>query len=667
MTLSDPERTATSHAGSGARYRLDIEALRALAILLVVAYHANVPGFPGGYIGVDVFFVLSGYLITGLLTTEIRSTGRVDFLGFYVRRIRRLLPAAITVVIATLLVGRYVYPPVDHRVLANSGLATSLYVSNLYFARSATDYLGNPDANPLLHTWSLAVEEQFYLFWPAIVLVGFAGLRSRIRQKRLLVTMLVLAAASLSMCVWLTNRSQPWAFFMLPTRAWEFAAGALARMAPESATLDSRRTRALAWIGFAAILVAGTQFGASTVFPGISAVLPVAGTALMLGAGAINASAGPFRLLVNRPMLWLGRLSYSWYLWHWPVLIFGRTSPLLRSTTASVALAVLSLGLAAATHALIENPIRFQPSLRRRPALSVALAVILTSAGAATAVAIRQLGARDAASAGQIIYTQARDLPSIYSDGCHLSLTETRIRKCEYGDTSATSAIVLFGDSHAAQWFPALDSIALEHHLKLVSLTKSGCPSATVDLVNANVGRPYTECTSWREAAIERILALEPIAIVISNYSGYIRVPGVAERWTTSEQAWHEGLLRTAARFDSAGLRSFLLADTPTPGFDVITCLGRVAWNPTLHRETCEFQRTTKSVAISHRIDNEVAAELPSVKVIDLTETICAHETCRAQVGSVVRFRDGNHLSTRFAASLAPVLSDRIVPARPGG
>jgi peptidoglycan/LPS O-acetylase OafA/YrhL len=668
--LRGTDQTGAGHRGTERGYRGDIEALRGVAILLVVAYHAGLPGFTGGYIGVDVFFVLSGYLITGLLIAEIRTTGRVDFLAFYARRVRRLLPAAITVVIATLLIGRFIYPPVDHRTLANTGLATSLYVSNLYFARSATDYLADPNANPLLHTWSLAVEEQFYLFWPAIVLLGLAGLRSQLRQRRLTVTMLVLGVTSCALCIWLTGIRQPWAFFLLPTRAWEFAVGALARMVPAPAR-DSPGTRATAWsgtawIGLAAVLIAGTQFSAGTVFPGAAAILPVAGTGLMLAAGAVNERAGPFRLLVNRPMLWIGRMSYSWYLWHWPVLIFARAFPPLRGTTAGIALVLLSLGLAALTHILVENPIRFHPVLRVRSGLSLGVAAALTLAGASVSMLTRVLGTQQAAAPGQAIYTEARDLPVVYADGCHLSLVATQLQRCEYGDTSAQSSIVLFGDSHAAQWFPALEVVARAQHMKLVSLTKSSCPAAAVELANEQMGRMYTECTAWRAAAIQRIISLHPVAVVISNFSGYIAVPGVRMRWTTSEQNWHAGMQQTVATLDSAGIRTLLLADTPLPGFDVLSCLARVAWNPLLYRNRCEFPRTSSSGAISHRIDSEIAAAIPSAAVVDLTNVICAAPVCHPQVDGVVRYRDSHHLSTRYAASLAALLSDRILPARAG-
>jgi len=631
-----------------------------------VAYHAGVPGFTGGYIGVDVFFVLSGYLITGLLITEIRATGKVDFAGFYARRVRRLLPAAVTVVLATLLIGWFIYPPVDHRGLARTGLATSLYISNLYFARSATDYLADPDVNPLLHTWSLAVEEQFYLFWPAIILLGLAGFRSKVRQSRLIVTMLVIGVASLVLCIWLTGVTQPWAFFLLPTRAWEFAVGALAYMVPVAMRPDSARVQAAAWIGFAAVLAAGMLFGSATAFPGAAAIVPVGGTALMITAGAINQSAGPFRWLVNRPMLWIGRLSYSWYLWHWPILIFAAAFPPLRGTTAGVVLSIGSLGLAALTHILIENPVRFSPALRRRPVLSLGVGAVLTLVGAGASVSAHVLGARAAAAPDQVKYSEARDLPAIYADGCHVDLPGTDSLRCEYGDTTAASSIVLFGDSHAAQWFPALERVAVDRRMKLVSLTKSGCPSASVDLINRQFGRRYDECTTWRANAIRRIIALRPATVVISNYSGYIAVPGSREPWTTSEMEWRAGMKATVASLDSAGIRTILLADTPLPGFDVLSCLARSTWNPVLHRDRCEFRRTSAAGEIAHSIDAEVAAGSSFADFVDLTDAICATEPCRPEVDGSVSYRDAHHLSTRFAVSVADTLADRILPRQDG-
>jgi peptidoglycan/LPS O-acetylase OafA/YrhL len=642
-------------------FRRDIEGLRGLAILLVVAYHAGIPGFSGGYTGVDVFFVLSGYLITGLLMDEIRSTGRVRFAAFYARRARRLLPAAFTVLIATLLVGRVFYPPVDHRELANTALSTALYVSNLYFARSATDYLAEADANPLLHTWSLAVEEQFYLFWPALVLLGFAGLRSRIRPDRLLWTMVVMGGLSFALCVWLTRSSQPLAFFLLPTRAWEFAIGALARMAPSAASLDSWKTRGLAWLGVLAVLFAGMRFDADTAFPGAAAMIPVAGTALVLASGAINAQAGPFRVLSSSPMQWIGRLSYSWYLWHWPVLIYAHWFRALEGTLPSAGMAVVALGLAALTHVLVENPIRFNRRLAARPWLSLGGAAVLTLIGAGAAGLTRVVGARQAVAPDQIIYTEARELPPIYADGCHLSNFGELVQACEYGSAGSAGSIVLFGDSHAAQWFPPLEQLAQQHQLKLVSLTKSACPAADVDLENQQLGRVYTECMHWRRLAVQRILELRPVAVVISQFSGYIAIPGTSSRWTTSAEEWRAGLERTLATFDSAGIRTVTIADTPFPGFDVPSCLARSAWSPMLHRNRCGFQRMTSRLELAHEIDRSVAGAHANRRFVDLTDTICEAEACNPQADGIVRYRDAHHLTTRFAIRLAPLLSGAIL------
>ena len=631
-------------------FRRDIEGLRGLAILLVVAYHA----------GVDVFFVLSGYLITGLLVAEIGATGRVDFAAFYARRARRLLPAAFTVLVATMLIGRVVYAPVEHRDLANSGLATALYVSNIHFARSATDYLAEADTNPLLHTWSLAVEEQFYLFWPALVLLALAGRGRRIRPARLAATMVVMGAASLALCVWLTGESQPWAFFLLPTRAWEFAIGALARMLPTGAPA-AWRPRGVAWVGFLAVVAAGTMFGNDTVFPGAAAALPVVGTALLLTAGSADETAGPLRLLTTRPMQWLGRLSYAWYLWHWPVLIYAHVFPALRGVLPSVALSGAALGLAALTHVFVENPIRFHRKVVARPRLALKLALVLTVTGASAALLVRVLGERLSRTPAQILYSHARDLPAVYADGCHLSIVATEIETCEYGDTTSRSAIVLFGDSHAAQWFPALESVARVHGLKLISLTKSGCPAASVQLRSPQLDRAYTECTEWRSSAIDRILEVDPVAVVIASYGGFIAPDGSADRWSISARDWRAGVERTVHAFVAAGIRTVLLADTPLPDFDVPSCLARAAWTPTLYRSRCEFERTSISTRLEHEIARAVAASMPGLVFADLTDAICTSSPCAPDSGGVVRYRDSHHLSTRFAASLAPILSKQIL------
>ena len=302
-------------------FRPDVEGLRGVAILCVILYHVGWSVAQGGYIGVDMFFVLSGYLITGLLVNEAERNGRIDFIRFFARRIRRLVPAATLVLLTVLVLCWVVYSPVERVSFGKSGIATALYLSNVRYAGAAMNYLrlGVNKLDPLLHTWSLGVEEQFYLLWPFLVaLVLLARKPAHSRRRALLIVMLVLTCISLALSIWLTRRSQPWAFFGLPTRVWQFGAGAMA-------AIVQRRTASIwGWLSIAAIIAAMTQFSDTTSYPGYAAIVPTLATIGLLLSGVGDASRGVSRYLGAPILRMIGRVSYSWYLWHWPLIVVAR-------------------------------------------------------------------------------------------------------------------------------------------------------------------------------------------------------------------------------------------------------------------------------------------------------------------------------------------------------
>jgi peptidoglycan/LPS O-acetylase OafA/YrhL len=642
-------------AGSSEHFRPDIEGLRAVAILVVVAFHAGIPGFHGGFIGVDVFFVLSGYLITSLLTRELTQTGRIDMPRFYARRVRRLLPGACLALAATVLIGRYLFSPLEQTGFARAAVATSLYVSNLWFATTATDYLGDSaDTNPLLHTWSLAVEEQFYIVWPAILM--FAYLRGRRPMWSLTLAVWLVTVVSLCVSIWLTHVAQPWAFFGSPARAWEFGAGALA-----FAALQNRRpippiARDVAsWAALLALLWAVFAYDRQTPFPGVAALVPAIATAILLAAGAQAPGTSVGRVLAVRPMRWFGTMSYSWYLWHWPVLVLARSyyGPL--SLVERAFWAVASLAIAVVAFRLVEDPVRHSRYLAERARRSIRLAVALTASCALLGLWWSSTAGHDAATPAQHPMAVAhQDIPVIYGDGCHLDFFQTRSPECVFGDGAATRALVLFGDSHAAQWFPALDVIAREGRFRLVSLTKSGCPAADVQVYTKALQRPYTECDEWRGDAVQRIVRLRPAAVFISNSNLYVAAIRRADPHAISSRDWIAGIDRLTSRLHSAGIRVVVIADSPSPGVDIPTCLSRAVWRGGSPGHDCSVPRVA-----AFRRDVIAAIEQAtssSVLSVNLNDAICPADTCPPQIDGQVVYRDGNHLTATFAASLAPML-----------
>ena len=333
--------------------------------------------FPEEFIGVDVFFVLSGYLITGQLVAEFERTTKISLLQFYARRIRRLLPASTLTLIITLMVCALIMAPQELTFAARAARATTLYMSNVFFSINAADYFA-PDvkSNPMLHTWSLAVEEQFYLFWPLLIMFSLQWMQSR---KVLLAVLYGLAAGSLGASAYFTAHASTFAFYQLPTRAWEFAIGGLAVLLPWSTMrLPPSCWMALGWLGFLTILgSAGSILGGGD-FPGWIALVPVLGTAVALAAGAAQPDRGVGVVLNTRPLQAVGALSYSWYLWHWPFLVLAIALFPNISVIGKIAAAAAALLIAAVTHRFFENPIRFNPYLTRRPSFAIYLAAGMT-------------------------------------------------------------------------------------------------------------------------------------------------------------------------------------------------------------------------------------------------------------------------------------------------
>ena len=370
-------------------FRPDLEGLRAVAVSLVLLYHAAVPGFGGGYVGVDVFFVLSGFLISGLLLRELETSGTISLASFYARRLRRLLPAVALLILVTVVASVVVLSPLRAGDVAADGVAAALYASNLRFAVQATDYLQSELApSPLLHLWSLGVEEQFYLFWPALLLLATRGSANRRVRVGLVAASVVVASFALSL--WLTTASAPWAFFSLPSRAWELGIGALLAVgAYRLATLPRGLAGAAGWLGLGMIVASAFLIDTSTPFPGMAALLPTVGTALAMLPGMRGPGETPARLLGWRPARFLGRISYSLYLWHWPILVLptavaGETLPL----PVRVGLMLAAIPIAYASQRWLEDPIRRGRFVGVVPRRNLAVAGALSMAVAATSLGL---------------------------------------------------------------------------------------------------------------------------------------------------------------------------------------------------------------------------------------------------------------------------------------
>jgi peptidoglycan/LPS O-acetylase OafA/YrhL len=643
---------AKSNRPMDLQFRPDIEGLRAIAVSLVVLHHSGFPFLRGGFIGVDVFFVLSGYLITSLLTKELAVSGRIQLLGFYARRVRRLLPSATAVVVIVCLIQAIVASPVAQFGVLKSAVATILYSSNLYFAHIQSYYFADADApSPLLHTWSLAVEEQFYLVWPIFLL-----LLTRIVKDTKSRMLVIAAMALLSFfgSTWLTAGNPVMAFFESPVRAWEFAIGALGTFF--SVRWLAAHESLCKHLGTAGLitLVASGAFLKSEGFPGYVAGIPVLATMAILQAWVAGTSSVVVRLLYLRPLQYLGGISYSLYLWHWPVFVIARQAYPTNSAAVRAGCVVLSVLLAAITQVTVENPIRFNPFLMARPLLSLAiLGMSLTTCMSGFAIWWKILSHSEQFQRFNKI---RNDAPSLYQMGCPTDSTEAGPRVCSSGEMlDPQSTVVLFGDSHAAQWFPALKLIAESRHWKLVTVIKSGCSPMNIASASIDTARGIEACGQWRNLAIAAIQKMRPDVLIISSSSLY---PQHGSPTLIDGPQWERGSRDTFVAVAKHAVAVRLIRDTPHADYDVTSCLAQLAWNG---RANCPPLIPASALSSDiYQAEVRAAANIAIVRMIDMSDAICGRERCETQEGDLVVYRDGDHLTSSYVKSLANVLQREL-------
>lgn len=781
---------APPDAGDG--FRPDIEGLRGLAILLVVLFHARLAGIDGGFVGVDVFFVISGFLITGLLLRERERDGGLNLIRFYARRVRRLLPAAAIVLTITMLAVHVLIAPLDRAELQLDGLASALSVGNMRFAAEAGDYFSAVSTpSPFLHFWSLGVEEQFYLAWPALVLLASRGHRPRLAVGLVL---LGVALASLVASVVVTDIAANWAFYSLPTRAWQLAVGGLLAVgATQLARAPSRLLAGVGWAGVAAIGASAVVFTDAMAYPGLAAIAPTAGAAALICAGA--ARGGPALLLTLAPIRWLGRISYSLYLWHWPLLVLVPLAVGAElDTYARLGLVAVAVAISAVSWAAIEEPFRRGfPLMTRRPGRTVAVGLasvllIAVMAGNLSLMSVRAIesiggpgaaqttddwesvsddewdaawdewddgdvaagdewdwdedtenvetpGPRTPAAAAPDTHDPEDDTtPSgpgsgtdeptdeppaaadptskptrqpggpdgtptpdpveptdpppaaeptpetsnppaptdfalaadvtpplanarsnqerLVRDRCLVLESVLTPPNCVYGDPGGATTVALVGDSHASQWFPALEEIARHRGWRIVTFVKMNCPFIDMPVRHLVLKREYTECRTYNEAVIARLDEIRPDLTLVSMSRWSVRPIGT-EGITIRDQA--AAIARMLVRIPGARA---VLADTPYARIDIPACLSA---NLTDIRP-CAISR---SVAFGGRAlsRERQAAEMGGAGLVDLNRTICpGTDRCPAVLDNHIVYRDEHHLTAVFARSLARPLDAALAP-----
>jgi peptidoglycan/LPS O-acetylase OafA/YrhL len=664
-----------------------IEGLRALAVVLVIAYHFGAAWLPGGFVGVDVFFVLSGYLITLSLAHAHRAEGRWrdELAAFWARRVRRLLPNALVVLAALGLAGLLALSDRRAALLGEEVAWAAGYAVNWLFVDRASDYLrwGDNDASLVLNYWSLSVEEQFYLLWPLLLVAAWRlGADRGTTRLPLLVALLVLAA-SLALALVQGESQRSLAFLSTPARAWELLAGAALALATGGAmpAWCAAHGSALAASGLAAILLAALAMSHESRHPGPVTLLPVLGTVLAMAGMLGRPDSLIARCLSSAPMLAIGARSYSLYLWHWPVMAWSQQQGGREAWTpwAKGLSLLVAVALAEAAYRWVEAPARWRWGRAARPSRVLLAGALGSGAVVALGAAVHWMAeegvrpelARSVprrADGLPPLKQTLTDLPAVYAMGCHLDMKEERPPPfCRLGTVPEGPAALLFGDSHAAQWVPAVLPVAAGRGVALLAWTKSSCPSADVTVFTEETGGPYASCDRWREGVLSSIerapggSAARPALVIVSNLDPRDTVlvdrrNGALLRGAVAAAEFEAGLTRTLLRLQAAGVPVVLIRDTPRARADVLDCLYS-APSP----DTCERPRAE---ALAQTAADLRAAQATGTPVWDFGDDICGPRACPVLMAGAQRavYRDETHLTATFAASLAPAVARRWPP-----
>jgi hypothetical protein len=507
------------------------------------------------------------------------------------------------------------------------------------------------ETEPLLHTWSLAAAEQIYFVWPVFLLL-LTRMPKNVRVRILIIA--AITALSFIGCAWLTAWNRAIAFFLSPPRAWEFSIGGLLAFVPlRWMTAHENLCKWLGAAGLIVLILCGALVADSARFPGFVAAIPVLATLAVLLAGAGAPGSLAARLLNWRPLQYVGGISYSLYLWHWPVLMIAPEIVSDHSAAVRAGCIALSVLLAAITHVTVENPIRFNSYLGSRSLLSLGL-VGLSMTICIGGLAMWWVALNHSAQFRK--FNEVRnDVPSFYRTGCTADLSDGSPILCSFGEISnPESTIVLYGDSHAAQWFPAMKIIAESRHWKLVTIIKAACSPMNISILRN--ARAIEACERWRKLTIAAIQEMHPDAVIMSSSSLYQQRDSPR---LIDASDWEKGSRDTFLAIARHGIALRFIRDTPHADYDVPPCLAQLAWNG---RATCPplSRRNALSPDI-YQAEVRAAADVANVRIIDMSDAICGSESCATEQGDLVRYRDSDHLTSRYVESLADELQTQLL------
>jgi peptidoglycan/LPS O-acetylase OafA/YrhL len=652
------------------KYRPEIEGVRAVAAFLVAIYHIWLGTVSGG---VDVFFIVSGYLITTSLLSKMARSGGINLLEYLLGLAKRLFPIAFTVLFMTSLASIVLMPQSQWKQIIAESFTSAFYFQNWQLANNAVDYLAkNNEASPFQHFWALSIQGQFYVTWPIIILLAFFIGKRVLKtppRKTLLALLTLIFAASLGYSVYITAANQPWAYFDTFARVWEFSLGGILALVIPYFNIKKFISNMLGWLGLAIVCSTGILLPVSTVFPGYAALVPTTGVILIIIAAENSSHFGADRLLGSKPFLFFGSISYSFYLWHWPLLIFyfayfGTEKVSLQG---GLMILIMSFILSLFTTKGIETPVRKMNVKEPKYKLATILAafmlpvfIVSITWGTTFNQTIASLEeeyvvdippmevsaiSNDREPVTEVfeiipstVYVK-EDLPTFYANrDCFSEYNDPTVKRCSYGETVYPDyTIALVGGSHSGHWFPALEELAANHKLRIDVYNKDACRFSD-DNFN---GQLHDSCMEWNEKLIDLLKADPPDYIfTTANVGKGDTIPtGFLNQWKKLE-----GIAEV-----------FAVRDTP-----------RMLVDPPLCVDEGELTKCSapRQAVLADVLPWENTEGIPSnVTFADLSQFFCDNENCKPVIGNILAYRDLHHISTYYSKMLAPALAEHLVPA----
>jgi peptidoglycan/LPS O-acetylase OafA/YrhL len=652
------------------KYRADIDGLRTVAVIPVVLFHAGLSLFSGGFVGVDVFFVISGFLITGILLQSIEEK-RFSILDFYQRRIKRIFPALLLIMTATTALGLVFFTPARFLEYSQSLVSVSIFSSNFYFWKSVDYFSTQAHIQPLLHTWSLAVEEQFYIFYPILLLIVA---RTKFDLKYVLIAIFVISLALASVLIYAAPGA---VFYMLPTRAWELVLGGLIATGFPSPSSNRRVTLVCSIVGVVAITASVVFYTSETIFPGLTALPPAIGAALLIWSG-ISTQSPVHKILSAKPFVLIGRASYSFYLWHFPLFAFAAYLTGGKfSAAVGLAISFVSFSLSLVTLRWIETPLRNSKNAKTVPLLLTGM----IAAGLAGLYLMNTDGLPSRLSPIAANYAKTAEDKNIHPIKCMSNgdIIVPPEKACKFGNMSSKPVALLWGDSHAMVTATALEKAALRKNSAFLFAAAADCPVGIGFGISASTatkitsGRAYQFCQKYNDSMLQLALRNPDIQSVVlsARWTNWrlgeaenpVETPwdirlfdddGTAVSKTDNARIFEKGFITLIRRLNAAGKKVYIVGPLPEPKLDVPQTLFVARYGFTKPPEPIRVKdflaRNEKILNIFTRV-----SEVAPVRIISPHERLCNTLECAVVDKNEPLYFDHNHLSVYGAEKTSPI------------